>query len=115
MGAAMKNRVAALEACIGVNEDLPKAIIISVVDGNTDAPKRTDEADCIGLLSSYGGPRVKIVRQEGESLESLDDRAGLYNADLGGIACWTRIYRDDVSQEPDDRASLYQQAQEVAA
>ncbi len=115
MGAAMKNRVASLEACIGVNEDLPKAIIISVVDGNTDAPKRTDEADCIGLLSNYGGPWVKIVRQEGESLESLDDRAGLYNADLGGIACWTRIYRDDVSQEPDDLGSMYQAAREVAA
>lgn len=111
---SLKNRISALETSIGPGEDLPKSVIVSVVRAHRDAPPRTDEEHCIGLLSSYGGPWVKVVRKAGESLHSLDERAGNYQHGMGGIAVWTRVYIDDESEELDDRVAIYQAAQEVS-
>ncbi len=112
---SLKGRVAALEARIGVDEDLPKAIIISVVDSNKDAPKRTDDEHCIGLMrSGYSTPALKIVRKAGESLEAMDDRVGDYEErthGARGISVWIRAYLDDDS----DRMAAFERAQEVAA
>lgn len=104
----LKARLRRIERFIAEDEDLPGAIIISVVDNNLGAPARDDERDCIGLLSCHGGPWKKIVRRPGESLDDMDKRAhiGIGNS----IPTWLRVYGAD---EESERMELFDGAQEA--
>jgi len=105
---ALKARLRRIERFVADDDDLPGAIIISVISGRRDAPPRDDERDCIGLLATYGGPWKKIVRRPGETLTEMDKRAEI--GEDGSIPTWMRVYSGD---EESDRLEVFDSAQEV--
>jgi len=94
---------------MGVEDDLPGAIIISVTGHD-------DEAECIGLMSTGGSNFVRIRRDPGETLETLDGRAERYGtpgAHPEAIHCWMRVYSGEEEDEPDGRVALFNAAQDA--
>ena len=90
MSAALKRRLSALEQVLITDDnDTIRAIIVSVVDGRKDAPQRSDELECIGLVSDG----QELHRLPGEPLADLDARAGALAGDGMVVKCWVRQYR----------------------
>lgn len=94
LNSKFKSRLSALEQAIGVDEDRIKAIFVSVIDGRRGAVERDDEAECIGLEANHRGQVLRVDRQIGETLASLQERATLLFNDFQGVPIWRLLYAE---------------------